>query len=95
MQTSRTKIIATLGPATRDPQVLKEMILAGLDSVRINCSHASHEQIIQDINMVRKVSQELKRNIAIIADLQGPKIRIGKIENDKIEIKEGRRNTYR
>ncbi len=89
MQTSRTKIIATLGPATRDPQVLKEMILAGLDSVRINCSHASHEQIIQDINMVRKVSQELKRNIAIIADLQGPKIRIGKIENDKIEIKEG------
>ena len=89
MHSSRTKIIATLGPASRKPVVLRKMILAGLDSVRINCSHASHEQIIEDIKMVRQVSQELERDIAIIADLQGPKIRVGKIENDEVEINAG------
>ena len=89
MQASRTKIIATLGPASRNPDVLRQMILAGLDSVRINCSHASHDQIRQDIKMVREVSRQLDRDIAIIADLQGPKIRVGKLENDQMEIKSG------
>jgi pyruvate kinase len=86
---SRTKIIATLGPASRNKEVLKQMILAGLDSVRINCSHTTHEQMIEDIKMVREVSRELGCNVAIIADLQGPKIRIGNIKSEGIEVKEG------
>ena len=86
---SRTKIIATLGPASRNKEVLRQMIIAGLDSVRINCSHATHEQMIEDIKMVREVSKELGCNVAIIADLQGPKIRIGEINPDGVEVKEG------
>ena len=89
MYGSRTKIIATLGPASRDPKVLEKMIMAGLDSVRINCSHADHRQIKEDIKIVREISKKLGRNIAIIADLQGPKIRIGEIENGQTEIKAG------
>ena len=86
MQTSRTKIIATLGPASRNPQILSKMIMAGLDSVRINCSHTSHEQMKKDIKMVREISYKLDRDIAIIADLQGPKIRVNKLENDEIKL---------
>ncbi len=86
---SRTKIIATLGPASAKPDVLKQMILAGLDSVRINMSHTDHKTLEQYVQMIRQLSKELDRNIAIIADLQGPKIRIGKIKGGQVEIKPG------
>ncbi len=86
---SRTKIIATLGPASREPEVLEKMILAGLDSVRINMSHTNHEQLAKDVEMVRQVSEKLDRNVAIIADLQGPKIRIGQIKDGQTVINPG------
>jgi len=86
---SRTKIIATLGPASRDKEVLREMIIAGLDIVRINCSHATHEQMAEDIALVRELSRELDRNVAIITDLQGPKIRLGNVPEQGVEVKSG------
>ncbi len=86
---SRTKIIATLGPASRDREVLKQMILAGLDIVRINCSHTSHEQMAKDITLVRELSRELDRNVAVITDLQGPKIRLGQVAEQGVEVKRG------
>ncbi len=86
---SRTKIIATLGPASRKPEILEQMILAGLDSVRINMSHTNHEQLARDVEMVRKLSEKLGHNVAIIADLQGPKIRIGEIKDGQTVINPG------
>ncbi len=86
---SRTKIIATLGPASNKREILRQMMLAGLDSVRINMSHTSHQDLEKYVKLVRQISQELDRNVAIIADLQGPKIRIGEIKNGQVEIKPG------
>ncbi len=86
---SRTKIIATLGPASNSPEILRKMMLAGLDSVRINMSHTSHEDLEKYVKLVRQISEEVDRNVAIIADLQGPKIRIGEIKDGKTEIKAG------
>ncbi len=86
---SRTKIIATLGPASNSPEVLRKMMQAGLDSVRINMSHTSHEDLEKYVKLVRQISKEVDRNVAIIADLQGPKIRIGEIKDGKTQIKPG------
>ncbi len=86
---SRTKIIATLGPASRNEEILEKMLEAGVDSIRLNFSHTSHEDFIKEINLIRKVSRKTGKEIAIIADLQGPKIRIGNIPNGKLEIKKG------
>lgn len=85
----RTKIIATLGPATDDPQVLTRMIKAGLDLVRINFSHGKAEDHQQRAKMVRECSTQTGKEIGIIADLQGPKIRIARFKNKKIFLKEG------
>lgn len=85
----RTKIIATLGPATDDPKVLKRILEEGVDLVRLNFSHgkaADHERRAQQ---VRQCSAELGKEIGIIADLQGPKIRIARFKNQKIELKPG------
>ncbi len=86
---SRTKIIATLGPASNKPEILRQMMLSGLDSVRINMSHTSHQDLEKYVKLVRQISLELDRNVAIIADLQGPKIRIGEVKDGQVEIKPG------
>ncbi len=84
-----TKIVATLGPASSDPAVLERMILSGVNVVRVNFSHGSAEGHTQVVNMVREVATRLGRDIGVLADLQGPKIRIGKFAGGKISLVEG------
>ena len=85
----RTKIVATIGPASEDENILKEMILSGVNVCRLNFSHGSHEFYGKVIKRIRKISEELQENVAILADLQGPKLRIGEIEGDEFELNEG------
>jgi pyruvate kinase len=79
---NRTKIVATIGPACEDKQVLLEMVRQGLDVVRLNFSHANHETHEKYVNLVREINEEYKTKIAILLDLQGPKIRIGQLNED-------------
>ena len=85
---NKTKIIATIGPSSSDINILKEMVIAGVDVVRLNFSHGEKEFHKQIIKNVRKVSEELQAPICILQDLQGPKIRVGEILNDSIELKD-------
>ena len=75
----KTKIIATLGPATSSTDVIKKIIKEGVDVLRINFSHSSHDEAEALIKEIRKINSELNTNTSILADLQGPKLRIGKI----------------
>ncbi len=82
----KTKIIATLGPSTEESKVIEEMIIQGVDVFRINFSHSNYLEAENRINLIRKLSDKHDLNISILADLQGPKLRIGKIkENSKVE----------
>jgi len=85
----RTKIIATLGPATDQPGVLAGLIAAGVDLVRLNFSHGDAETHRQRAKAVRELSQSMRRHVGILADLQGPKIRIARFKDGKVELKEG------
>ncbi len=73
----KTKIVATLGPATNKRETLKNMIKAGVDVFRINFSHANYDDVVERVNMIRDLNEELSANTAILADLQGPKLRVG------------------
>ncbi len=84
-----TKIVATIGPASSDPNTLTRMIKAGVDVVRLNFSHGKAQDHIDRASLVRKVAAECGREVAIMADLQGPKIRIGKFEHGKINLENG------
>jgi pyruvate kinase len=86
---NKTKIVATIGPASASRDVLKGMILAGADICRINFSHGSYEDVKKIIDNIRDLNNELQANVGILADLQGPKIRIGEMENGGAELKEG------
>jgi len=85
----RTKIVATMGPATDDPKVVDEIIAAGVDVVRINLSHGSHEEHANRAETVRNRARASGRQVGVLADLQGPKIRIGRFVDGKIELREG------
>jgi pyruvate kinase len=85
----RTKIVATLGPATDDPAVLAEMMRAGLDVARVNFSHGNKEEQRKRILQIRATAAEVGRPVGILADLAGPKIRIESFAQGKIELKEG------
>lgn len=85
----RTKIVATLGPACSDPAVLKRMIVAGVDVVRINFSHGTREEHIAFAELTRSLASSVGCTVGILADLQGPKIRIGKFEQGKIWLNIG------
>ncbi|MBT8177976.1 MAG: pyruvate kinase [Eudoraea sp.] len=76
-KSKKTKIVATLGPATSNKEILREMILAGVDVFRINFSHADYEDVRERIIMIRELNEELGIFTAILADLQGPKLRVG------------------
>jgi pyruvate kinase len=89
----QTKIVATLGPASNTPEVLSRLIAAGVDVVRMNFSHGSAHDHIERARMVRAAAANLGREIGIMADLQGPKIRIGRFVDGKITLKEGDRFT--
>ena len=73
-----TKIVATLGPASSSPQLLQEMIATGVNVVRLNFSHGTAQDHLERAAAVRAASQRVGREVAIMADLQGPKIRVGK-----------------
>src|SRR5258708_27434282 len=84
-----TKIVATLGPASSDREVLTRMIAAGVDVVRMNFSHGSAEEHLARAELVREVARTMERTVGIMCDLQGPKIRIGKFEKGKVTLHKG------
>jgi pyruvate kinase len=90
----RAKIVATLGPATSSTEMFRKLVRAGLDVARLNFSHGSHAQKAELIQMVRQVSREENKPICILADLQGPKIRTGKLkDHKKVQLVAGERLT--
>lgn len=89
----RTKIVATIGPTSRDENVIRELIRSGMNVARINFSHGDHETHGNTIDTIRRVAEEEDANVAILCDLQGPKIRIGKIANEPLMINPGDRIT--
>ncbi|MCF6301666.1 MAG: pyruvate kinase [Devosiaceae bacterium] len=93
-RTRRVKILATLGPSSNTKEQIQELFEAGADVFRINMSHASHDVLRQLSSSIREVEAELNHPIGVLVDLQGPKLRLGKFENDKINIKSGDRITF-
>ena len=88
----RTKIVATIGPASREPAVLERLARAGVDVVRLNFSHGDHPLHLEVIRRVREISSTVGRPIAILQDLSGPKIRTGRLTGGgPVELKRGRR----
>ena len=87
--TRATKIVATLGPATDSPQKIEQLIAAGVDVVRLNFSHGTAKEHIQRASWVHEAAHRLERDVGVMVDLQGPKIRIGKFENGQIELVAG------
>jgi len=85
----RAKIVATLGPSSDNPEKLRNLVLAGMDVARLNFSHGSHEEHLKRIQMIRKVSIELNKPITILQDLQGPKLRVGNLPANGVEITKG------
>ncbi|MCO6495381.1 MAG: pyruvate kinase, partial [Bacteroidetes bacterium] len=79
---NRTKIVATIGPATSSKEMLRKIILAGVDVCRVNMSHGTHEQHKQVIEDIRSINKEFNSNICILLDLQGPKLRVGDMGED-------------
>ena len=88
---SRTKIVATVGPASSAPDVLRRLIEAGVDVFRLNFSHGTHEEHGAVVSQIRAASRELGREIAVLQDLCGPKIRLGPIPGDVVDCRAGRR----
>lgn len=89
MTRRRTKIIATLGPATDDPEVLTAVIAAGADALRINFSHGTVEERVARAHQVREISEQLGREVALMADLSGPKIRVERFEEGQVRLTSG------
>ncbi|MFW6224377.1 MAG: pyruvate kinase, partial [Bacteroidota bacterium] len=87
---SHTKIIATIGPACNNKDTLRQMILEGIDVCRLNFSHGSHDDHKKVINIVRELNEELDTNVALLADLQGPKLRVGDMENGGVFLNDGK-----
>ena len=86
MKFKKTKIIATLGPASSSKEMIKKLIKSGVDVLRVNFSHATHDEVEGIVDNVNDLRNELGSNVTLLGDLQGPKIRIGELEND-IELK--------
>ncbi len=85
----KTKIVATIGPASASPEVLRELMRAGMDVARLNFSHGSYEFYRELVTNIRALNEELGLNTAILADLQGPKLRVGEMENGAIDLADG------
>jgi pyruvate kinase len=85
----KTKIIATLGPATRSPEMIQHLIEGGVDVVRLNFSHGTAQDHLETAKQVRDIAKKGGHTVAILCDLQGTKVRIGKFQNGKIELKTG------
>ncbi len=85
----RTKIVATLGPASSDPAVIAQLFMAGADVFRINMSHTSHDRMRELVAAIRKVERDQARPIGILVDLQGPKLRVGSFANGPVMLEKG------
>ncbi len=85
----RTKIVATIGPATSDPDTLRALIEAGATTLRLNFSHGTHQDHQRNIRLIRQLSFELNQPVAILQDLQGPKIRLGRFQEGPIQLEVG------
>ncbi|MCL2420066.1 MAG: pyruvate kinase, partial [Conexibacteraceae bacterium] len=85
----RTKIVATIGPASRDPEVLARMVEAGMDVARLNFSHGHLEVHAENAERIRAAASAAGRQVAVLQDLPGPKLRVGVIENDIADLKPG------
>ncbi len=91
MPSYKTKIVCTIGPASRDKDVLKQLIGSGMNVARLNFSHGDPEDHRKDILAIREISKELKKNVAVLADLPGPKIRIGNLKGGSCSLRKGDR----
>ena len=85
----KAKIIATIGPASSSEATLKQLIEAGLNVVRLNFSHGSHEEHLETIKKIRRIREQTGKNIGILQDLSGPKIRTGVLPGQGVTLKEG------
>ena len=85
----RTKIIATLGPASDSPEVIERLFRAGVDVFRLNMSHLPKERLRERVGVIREIEAKHKRPIAILADLQGPKLRVGAFTGDAVMLRKG------
>jgi pyruvate kinase len=92
-RTERTKVVATLGPASSNREVLGAMIEAGLDVVRLNFSHGERADHVARFELVRAVAAERNQNLAVLVDLQGPKIRVGVVDDGGVKLDRGREVT--
>src|SRR5258708_16656316 len=84
----KAKIVCTMGPASREEPMLGRLVAAGMDVARLNFSHGTHEDHARTIANVRRAAESAGRPIALLADLQGPKIRVGKIKGGKVQLTE-------
>ncbi len=87
----RTKIVATIGPASRSPEALERLLQAGVNVVRLNFSHGEHAQHLEVMQRVREIAARLGVSVALLQDLSGPKIRTGRVKDDLIELRDGGR----
>ena len=85
----RTKIVATIGPATQTEEVIIDLIKAGVTTFRLNFSHGDHNDHEERIKTIRKVSKKLNIDVGILQDLQGPKIRLGRFKDGPVKVKKG------
>ncbi len=86
-----TKIVATLGPASSEPSILEKMVHAGVDVVRLNFSHGTADDHLKRAALIKEIASKVGRTVAILCDLQGPKIRVGKFKEGKVTLEKGKR----
>jgi len=91
---SHTKVIATIGPITRNKEILEKLIQEGVDVFRVNLSHDTHEEHLKTISYIKELNEELGSSVAILGDLQGPKLRVGVMENDKVLLEDGQEFSF-
>jgi pyruvate kinase len=85
----KTKIVCTIGPASDSPQIIEALITAGMNVARLNLSHGTHDEHLEKIKTIRDIAEKLKQPVAILQDLAGPKIRVGKMKGGGVELKRG------
>src|SRR6476619_2096367 len=87
--TRATKIVATIGPASRSPEMLERMIAAGMDMARLNFAHGSTDEHAETVGMIRRASENAGSKIGILQDVPGPKLRLGPVDNGVCELHAG------
>ena len=85
----RTKILATIGPSVFGADKIEEIIMAGVNGCRLNCSHGTNEERDEQIKQIRAAAEKKGRSVAILQDLQGPKIRLGALKDNHLDLKAG------